>query len=176
MKPSLRKSAALQIVGGLYPSFGFAPTRLNTADDPTRLSDLRPPSLHSICDLLPASTLKSLHATSYTRFVAGWLRLSILLLCLRSTEAHTDAGPAFGFREFLSVGSADGSRWICPFSAFGFAYGLRWIFPILLAVLLIAVGLNVSLTPKSFKPSGQFSHGNRSHCPPLLFILVCCHV
>ena len=176
MKPSLRKSAALQIVGGLYPSFGFAPTRLNTADDPTRLSDLRPPSLHSICDLLPASTLKSLHATSYTRFVAGWLRLSILLLCLRSTEAHTDAGPAFGFCHSLIVGSADGFRWICPFSAFGFAYGLRWIFPILLAVLLIAVGLNVSLTPKSFKPSGQFSHGNRSHCPPLLFILVCCHV
>lgn len=30
LMPSLRKGAALQICGGLYPSFGFAPTRLNT--------------------------------------------------------------------------------------------------------------------------------------------------
>lgn len=41
LMPSLRKAAALQICGGLYPSFGFAPTRLNTADDPTRDADLR---------------------------------------------------------------------------------------------------------------------------------------
>ena len=36
LQPTLRKGAAWQIAGGLYPALGFAPTRLNTADDPSR--------------------------------------------------------------------------------------------------------------------------------------------
>ena len=40
--PSLRRGAAFQIAGGLYPSLGFAPTRLNTADAPTRDREIRP--------------------------------------------------------------------------------------------------------------------------------------
>ena len=37
----LRQGAALQLAGGLYPRAGFAPTRLNVADDPTRDVPLR---------------------------------------------------------------------------------------------------------------------------------------
>ena len=44
LMPMLRKAAAWQIGGGLYPGYGFAPTRLNTADAPTRVRDLPDPA------------------------------------------------------------------------------------------------------------------------------------
>ena len=40
----LAQSAATQVAAGLYPGNLFGPTRLNTADDPTRNVLLRPPS------------------------------------------------------------------------------------------------------------------------------------
>lgn len=33
-QPGLHRAAAITVGAGLYPSFGFAPTRLNVADDP----------------------------------------------------------------------------------------------------------------------------------------------
>ena len=57
--PSLRKAAALQICGGLYAAFGFAPTRLNTADDPTRDAELRPSSHLSCLSGIPFSIVQS---------------------------------------------------------------------------------------------------------------------
>lgn len=45
-------SGALQTAAGLYPGFNFAPTRLNTADDPTRSLALRSSASHSILDFL----------------------------------------------------------------------------------------------------------------------------
>lgn len=36
---SLKKGAALSVAGGLYGAFGYAPTKLNVSDDPTRNED-----------------------------------------------------------------------------------------------------------------------------------------
>ena len=51
LSPSLRRAAAIQVAFGLYPSLGFAPTRLNVADDPTRDHSLREPCRHSLLEL-----------------------------------------------------------------------------------------------------------------------------
>ena len=37
---ALKRSAGIQLAFGLYFSYGFAPTRLNVADDPTRFVEL----------------------------------------------------------------------------------------------------------------------------------------
>ena len=79
LTPSLRKAAAMQVAGGLYGSLGFAPTRLNIADDPTRLTPLRQSSASSICDMIPDVAIRRLHARQFSRPVAGWLRLVILI-------------------------------------------------------------------------------------------------
>ena len=52
LSPALRRAAAIQVAFGLYPSLGFAPTRLNVADDPTRDQRLREPAAHSILPFL----------------------------------------------------------------------------------------------------------------------------
>ena len=44
LQPGLYRAAAITVGAGLYPAFGFAPTRLNIADDPTRDAPLRAPS------------------------------------------------------------------------------------------------------------------------------------
>ena len=72
LQPSLRKSAA----GGLYPSFGFAPRRLNVADDPTRLAQVRDSCKLSICDLLPSKSLTQLHSRGYSSTSLGGFVLS----------------------------------------------------------------------------------------------------
>ena len=77
--PSLKKSAALQLSGGLYPSFGFAPTRLNVADAPTRDRDLPLPASHSFSDHVPFHRAQLLHATGFTRQLSGWIRLVLLM-------------------------------------------------------------------------------------------------
>ena len=90
--PSLRKSAALQISGGLYPSLGFAPTRLNTADDPTRDAKLRPSCASSCLQALDPHTLQRLHALQLSRPTAGWVRLCLLLGFLPRTEGLSAVG------------------------------------------------------------------------------------
>ncbi|CAE7902362.1 unnamed protein product [Symbiodinium sp. KB8] len=77
---ALKQSAALQLAAGLYPCIAFGPTRLNTADDPTRDSAVRPPCKHSVLACLGE---EDLHLTSsfcrLTRPKANWLRLACLL-------------------------------------------------------------------------------------------------
>ena len=65
-------------------------------------------------DFLPVSQLSRLHALQVSRPVAGWLRLCILLVCVRGGEADTGFGfpsmPPCGFPGFLgglSVGLFD---------------------------------------------------------------------
>ena len=79
LTPSLQKAAALQVAGGLYGSLGFAPTRLNTADDPTREVDLRESSSQSILPALTVAGIQKLHSYQFRRPIASWLRLFILL-------------------------------------------------------------------------------------------------
>ena len=80
-------SGALQAAAGIYPSLCFAPTRLNTADDPTRLQAIREAYKSSIVDRLPAEALHLLHFHRFARFAAGWIRLTILLSFPRLTGA-----------------------------------------------------------------------------------------
>ena len=86
--PSLKKSAALQIGAGLYPSYGFAPTRLNTADAPTRDRDLPQSADHSLSELLTVSEVRHLHSLGFKRHAASWIRLTILILCLQQATAQ----------------------------------------------------------------------------------------
>ena len=105
--PSLRKAAALQVAGGLYASYGFAPTRLNIADDPTREAEIRPSSEKSCIAGLPFAAVQSLNSRNFSRPYAGWVRLCLLLgllprstafdLCAPSTLAPTNLAPAWIF-------------------------------------------------------------------------------
>ena len=87
LMPSLRKSAALQICGGLYSSLGFAPTRLNTADDPTRDAVLRESCSSSRISHLQPHVVQKLHALQVSRPTAGWIRLVLLLGLLPVSDA-----------------------------------------------------------------------------------------
>ena len=81
LAPGLRRLAAHQLAYGLYPALGFAPTRLNVADDPTRFVDVREPCKHALHQLLPLDCLHGLGERRLSRPVSGWARL-FLLLCL----------------------------------------------------------------------------------------------
>ncbi|CAK0829180.1 unnamed protein product [Prorocentrum cordatum] len=77
----LEKSCALQIAGSLYPSYSFAPSRLNVADDPTRHQAVRAacrprPDWLEHADLL--DWLLTRLPTAKT--CAAWMRLVCLLL------------------------------------------------------------------------------------------------
>ena len=83
-----RRSAALQVTADLYPSWSFAPTRLNVADDPTRRVPLRPAALHSIQETLSTHQLHHLNGVLLPRWVAGWVRLLLLASLLRPCGAE----------------------------------------------------------------------------------------
>ncbi|CAE7220919.1 unnamed protein product [Symbiodinium natans] len=52
LKPALKASAAIQVAGGIYPGLHFGPTRLNTADAPTR--DLELPVGPAVAESIPS--------------------------------------------------------------------------------------------------------------------------
>ena len=87
LKPVLCRCAALQIAGGLQPAYGFAPTRFNTADAPTREKPLPERAQFSINDLLPAEVLQALHHRGFSRPFSGWIRLTILVSCVLGAPA-----------------------------------------------------------------------------------------
>ena len=80
LTPVLMKAAALQIAGGLYPSYNFAPTRLNTADHPTRDRRLPDPVPHSLVESLSLLQIGSLQNRGFSRGASGWIRLSLLVI------------------------------------------------------------------------------------------------
>ena len=78
---ALKQSASLQLVGGLCPSVVFGPTRLNTADDPSRGVPVRGPCPHSLLSLLSSADLGFVSTfKGLTRVKANWLRLSCLVV------------------------------------------------------------------------------------------------
>lgn len=104
--PSLCRACALTIAGNLHQSFGFAPTRLNTADAPTRDRPSDPPSSFSILDFLSNSQVAALHSCQFSRAVAGWVRLFILVtVCPCPGEGCNITGLGF---------SNTAASWICP--------------------------------------------------------------
>lgn len=97
LRPSLLRSAALQIIFDLFPVWRFCPTRLNVADDPTRDVAVRSCVRFSfrgsqVCDLA------ELHSVGLKRFAANWIRLVLLAsaflpsraLCLDSGASPLD--------------------------------------------------------------------------------------
>ena len=74
-----RRSAALQIAYGLFAGWCFAPTRLNTADDPTRRVKIREAAKRSFLLYFSAPDLQLIHASQLERFAANWIRLVLLL-------------------------------------------------------------------------------------------------
>ena len=170
LTPSLRKAAALSIAGGVYGSLGFAPTRLNVADDPTRDVSQRLFSRLSISKHLDFATLQALHALQFPRFISGWLRLVILLGCMPST---LHAFPATV--EITSSISFPCWTWLALWIFLSFAIFGIWI---LLSRFHLCSSSPVSLSyhpqsTRSFKGKQLF---HCSHCPLLFLALIpLCH-
>lgn len=133
----LRRINALLIAAGLWLVTPFMPTRLNCADDPTRLAKLRPPlpplGVHQLsremifeCACLPRQL----------RWASGWVRITIRLIGFRcmefgdksefrrhgpiSSKGYPGEGPAFmpipdGFRQWANSFTCF-SLWIFSFS------------------------------------------------------------
>ena len=111
MQPILKKSAAIQVIGGQYPGFNFAPTKLNIADDPSRSVPLREPSRFSLRDFLDIEFLRSDGCSGLSRSQANWLRLVILATCVLGAES-----------------SSNRSHSASPFLSFGLFYSYLWTF------------------------------------------------
>eukprot|EP00438_Fugacium_kawagutii_P026137 Skav233834 [mRNA] locus=scaffold2623:156193:158361:+ [translate_table: standard] len=94
LQPVLKRAAACQIGGNLYPSYSHAPTKLNVADDPTREEELRSPCALSLMDFVPEGVLQELHASKLSRLVANWLRLGLILTFLPGAFAESFDSPS----------------------------------------------------------------------------------
>ena len=86
--PTLKKAAAIQVAFGIYMSYGFAPTKLNLADDPTRDQPLRSTDAPSIGSL-PVDRLAQLHSVGLSASSARWVRLALLLTLPTSCSGYT---------------------------------------------------------------------------------------
>lgn len=82
LQPGLKRAGALCIAADLYPCWNFCPTRLNTADDPTRSVSLRTPMDFSLCDLLSEAGQRLLVPGFLRRHAANWVRLTLCLVLL----------------------------------------------------------------------------------------------
>eukprot|EP00435_Cladocopium_sp_Y103_P061652 s470_g23.t1 len=130
LQPILRRGAACQIVGNLYPFTSFAPTKLNVADDPTRDEEIRLPSKVALWDSVPLSLLRELHRHGLPRPTANWVRLALLLSFPETSDAFAPL-PAFqtqavgfGFSAFLV---AFGIGLLASVVTFGFGILVRHI-------------------------------------------------
>ena len=63
------------------------PTRLNTADDPTRRVKIREAAKRSFLPFFSARDLQLIHASQLKRFAANWIRLVLLLACAQPAAA-----------------------------------------------------------------------------------------
>ena len=111
----LKRSAAIQLIGGQYPGFSFAPTKLNVADDPTRNVRLRESSLWTLREFLDVEFLRSAACTGLSRSQANWVRLVILATCVLGSEGCSISFPSH--RSSLSFWNFD-SPWILFFIGF----------------------------------------------------------
>ena len=117
LQPLLRKAAALQLGGNLHPGYGYAPTKLNVADDPTREVDLRESSTHSLSEVLEVEELRKLHWVRVSRRIANWIRLAVLSCLLQPASSAAISIPwifsrasfMFGFSLALLI---IGGAWI----------------------------------------------------------------
>ena len=83
LRPSLLRSCAYQIAGNLHPAYGFAPTRLNTADAPSRDKEALPGAKFSVVSALNFEEVATVHSHQFSRAAGNWIRL-YLLVCICS--------------------------------------------------------------------------------------------
>ena len=143
LRPSLMRGAAYLVAGNLHPAYGFAPTRINTADAPARSRPLPEASENSILDFLSQSQIATLHSHQFSRGLAGWIRLYILVsFCL---------GPVDGF-------------WICNHNcSFDFSSDILNCHP---TWILIAAALFTHLLARAWTSSLASSLG-KLHNPKI---------
>ena len=78
LAPVLRRFCALCVAGGLFWHSPYVPTRLNVADDPTRLCSLRSPSgCLSVFDWNDADLYRLASLPKLRRWASNWSRLVI---------------------------------------------------------------------------------------------------
>ena len=95
LQPGLKRGAAYQLAGGLFPSYGFAPTRLNPSDDPTRDKDIREPSRFSLTSMLSLESLYEAQIVPLSKGQAGWSRLVLLMVLLEGAEGAVTVNDEF---------------------------------------------------------------------------------
>ena len=106
-----RRSAALQLSAGLFPSWGFAPTRLNIADCPTR--DLDFPCLCcSVTHHLQPDQIRQLQLPQLSRAGANWVRLFLVLLLPTSVNGSLEFCTSAPFGSSMSFVDFSRFAWI----------------------------------------------------------------
>ena len=167
LRPSLLRACAFAIAGNLHPSYGFAPTRLNTADAPTRDRDLPPSSHFSILDFLTDTQIAALHSHQFSRATAGWVRLFILLVictcpgegCQTVSLPHTALDGFWIFTSHLLLGlyclslSFVLPHWIFSWNGYPRCRTPKY-FWVTLVLLLATVGSMPCAEAMPFAPSG----------------------
>ena len=102
LKPSLKKLSTYQIAGGLQLGLSFAPTRGMPADHPTRDNPMPDPCHYSLIPSLRAFDWQAIHHQKLPRYLANWVRLS-LLMCLINLPPGVEACQSGGVpREEIS--------------------------------------------------------------------------
>lgn len=130
LQPSLKRSCALQLAFGLYPSWIFSPTRLNTADDGSRGKETRTGSSGSILAFLNAHEIKALHQIGLRRAFANWFRLILLLILCSPVDCAPNCArechAACGVPDALSKSSCFGSSECAHFPDFSAVLDCQW--------------------------------------------------
>ena len=94
LQPLTRKAGAVCVACDLYPAWGYTPTRLNVADDPTRDRPLRGPAEKTLFDFgLSSLSLRDFSGGGLKRYAANWARLvSLWFLLHQPVFAFPDDG------------------------------------------------------------------------------------
>ena len=80
LNPTLQKFGATVLARGLYFTLPFLPTRLNTAEDPTRDREVRGPSSDVAFDDFSAEDMRNLALLPYMRrWISNWARITLVL-------------------------------------------------------------------------------------------------
>eukprot|EP00435_Cladocopium_sp_Y103_P075270 s60_g55.t1 len=89
LQPGLKRTCALCVAADLYPAWTFSPTRLNSADDPTRDVPLRAPVSDGLSSRHSLDFLRACSQVRLRRFAANWLRLVLFLISPVKSVAWT---------------------------------------------------------------------------------------
>ena len=88
LSPALAKACAVQLAFGIYTAFGFAPTRLNTADPPSRSRPLETAGGLLLSSCLPPEALRGLGELRFRRAFAPWARLVLVAVLSRGPPSQ----------------------------------------------------------------------------------------